>query len=408
MKQFSGTRFSVLIVFCLSLGMVPASNADIAPTERTVTVRFETYPADPMVNDTFMISPVWYSFHDGTFDIFDVGQLAGPAVADFARSWNNFEGLHARFSEEQPEGVFGRIKNIDWQTGGPSGLDPSNEFSVRLNPSEHRFFSFLGRLMPSDDGIVGNDDPHSLELFDGKGRWKGPKVIDVYGTEVLDAGVQLNDETDIQFLDFPGQGIVTEERPINYHPGYNGSQGNPDGTPVNVLGGQYTYQGGASEFVVTYDQATTDFTQANFRIMRIRISTPEADGSYTGSWYNPDRNGEGFSIHVIDRKNPRVVVYWFTYEPDGSGQQVWLLGVDELLDGDQTYTMHRYTGGTFGSTGNPESVMGETVGTLELDFHSCKEASVMFEPEVGSAFPAVSYPIERLAAPSIGLEDACP
>jgi hypothetical protein len=46
--------------------------------------------------------------------------------------------------------------------------------------------------------------------------------------------------------------------------------------------------------------------------------------AYSGVWYTPERNGEGFVIEALP--DDRAVVYWFTYTADGSGQQAWMTG----------------------------------------------------------------------------------
>ena len=50
----------------------------------------------------------------------------------------------------------------------------------------------------------------------------------------------------------------------------------------------------------------------------------------SGAWYNPDANGEGFVVEVIE--DGRGVVYWFTHQPDDSGRQAWMTG-DGHFDG---------------------------------------------------------------------------
>ena len=46
--------------------------------------------------------------------------------------------------------------------------------------------------------------------------------------------------------------------------------------------------------------------------------------AYSGAWYNRERSGEGFVVEVLP--DGRAVVYWFTYTPDGSGDQAWMIG----------------------------------------------------------------------------------
>lgn len=394
-----------ILVAMLPLMGVGAINASETSTVH-VRISFQTYPVDPLGNDALMVSPLWYGFHNGEFDAFQIGQMASEELRTFAENWGQVEGLTEAFDARQPNGVTGSIENLDWRG---TGLDPSNQLIAEVHPIQNRFFSYLGRLTPSDDGFVGNDDPHRIELFDSEGNWKGPQVITVFGTEVLDAGVRENSEMDIQFLtNDVEEASEPEELPIRYHPGYNGSLGNPQGEPQLVLGGEYFDP--VNNFLVEYHEETTDFTQKNFRLMRVRIERYSAlDGRYSGPWYNPARDGEGFSIHVVDREDPRIVIYWFTYAPDGSGEQVWLIGVLPVgEDNLGTVDMFEFRGGEFNSTSNPETAMGEFWGTLTFDFTNCRRGTVAFEPKEGSPYEAGEFSIERLSAPPLGLEEACP
>ena len=50
-----------------------------------------------------------------------------------------------------------------------------------------------------------------------------------------------------------------------------------------------------------------------------------AEGKPTGQWYNPDRNGEGFYVEVIDTGgNLQLGLAMYTYDEEGG--QMWLSG----------------------------------------------------------------------------------
>ncbi len=85
----------------------------------------------------------------------------------------------------------------------------------------------------------------------------------------------------------------------------------------------------------------------------------------SGSWYDPDRNGEGFIIQYID--DSQAIVYWFTF--DETGAQRWFIGpatqsgavlqIDELLITE---------GGEFGPGFEPDQVRRIDVGELRITF----------------------------------------
>lgn len=55
----------------------------------------------------------------------------------------------------------------------------------------------------------------------------------------------------------------------------------------------------------------------------------KAYAGQSGSWYNPDRDGEGFSLQWMSRDE--AVLYWFTYDLEGN--PFWLFGVGTEQDG---------------------------------------------------------------------------
>ncbi len=100
-----------------------------------------------------------------------------------------------------------------------------------------------------------------------------------------------------------------------------------------------------------------------------------AGAEFTGSWYDPTHDGEGFAIEAL--KDGRSLIYWYTYTDDG--QQRWFYGearrvglsliVDELLVTD---------GGLFGPAFNPANVARTPAGTLRIDFDGCNSGTASF------------------------------
>ncbi|MFC1719510.1 putative metal-binding motif-containing protein [Pseudomonadota bacterium] len=105
------------------------------------------------------------------------------------------------------------------------------------------------------------------------------------------------------------------------------------------------------------------------------LNLPSIDSTYSGAWFNPGHDGEGFIIEVLE--NQRALVYWFTY--DDKGNQRWMVGtgaaednqivVGELMDA---------SGGRFGPDYNPADVELKTVGSLSISFQGCEKAIANF------------------------------
>ncbi len=116
----------------------------------------------------------------------------------------------------------------------------------------------------------------------------------------------------------------------------------------------------------------------------------------SGSWFDPDRAGEGFVVQMIP--DERAIVTWFTYPPEGeTGAQAWLIG-SGVIDGNQIVVtgMVRPVGGVFGPEFDPETVVREDWGSLEITFADCDTATANWSGP--PAFGAGSMDLVRLSA----------
>jgi hypothetical protein len=92
-------------------------------------------------------------------------------------------------------------------------------------------------------------------------------------------------------------------------------------------------------------------------------------GFQTGSWYDPDRAGEGWVVEPLG--NDRALVYWFTYPPEGGdGEQAWIGGVGRIIDDgiviDDAFITR---GARFGDAFDPAQVELEAWGKLRMVFY---------------------------------------
>lgn len=108
-----------------------------------------------------------------------------------------------------------------------------------------------------------------------------------------------------------------------------------------------------------------------------------AEAGYTGSWRAPDGSGQGFMFQSLTED--RLLAIWYSYRDDGS--QAWFVGV-----GDQTGPVGRFDfplmqitrGARFGDQFDPDDVVRETWGTMEVDFSSCDQATLEYSGQFGS------------------------
>ena len=113
-------------------------------------------------------------------------------------------------------------------------------------------------------------------------------------------------------------------------------------------------------------------------LLTLMVSTAiEAQDSLnfaSGSWYDPQRNGEGFVVQIIPGGS--ALVTWFTYPPEGEdSQQAWLIGQGTVSGNKITIDqMQRPVGAKFGAGFDPNDVVREDWGSLTLIFNDCNTA----------------------------------
>ncbi len=118
----------------------------------------------------------------------------------------------------------------------------------------------------------------------------------------------------------------------------------------------------------------------------------------SGTWYAPDRNGEGIALQMLE--DGAVAMVWFTYPAQGeAGEQAWLLGVSNALDGSRLRfeRVVRPMGARFGAAFDPADVVNHPWGSIELEFVDCDRLTLRYEGPVG--YGEGERQLERLTAP---------
>lgn len=131
----------------------------------------------------------------------------------------------------------------------------------------------------------------------------------------------------------------------------------------------------------------------------------------SGLWYNPEREGEGFLVEILP--DDRALVYWFTYRPDTSGVQAWVIGDGPLKSyiigtPPPTFPVHAadvthmiQPAGTVSGPGFDSSDIEHVAwGKLRLEFHQRGTAHVHWESQLND-YGSGDYSLERLARPML-------
>ena len=123
----------------------------------------------------------------------------------------------------------------------------------------------------------------------------------------------------------------------------------------------------------------------------------EINNALSGTWWNPDRDGEGFIIDVANAGN--IVISFYTY--DNSGQQMWLIGSGDVDGSVAMIDFYVTEGGFYGSGFDPELVSKVFWGTGIFTFSECATgiADIMPNENFSAEFEDLTTDITRLTVP---------
>ena len=139
-------------------------------------------------------TPFWLGVHDGSFTNFMSGNAASnyPGIEAIAELGDT-AGQSARLLGAQPNA-------FDTTFAEPNGapvFSPGESASMTYDVGDatmNRFFSYASMVVPSNDLFVGNGGG-GIEIFDAGGTFLGPITIEIFGSNVWDAGTEVNDIT---------------------------------------------------------------------------------------------------------------------------------------------------------------------------------------------------------------------
>lgn len=184
----------------------------------------------------FFLTPLWFGLHDGGFDLFDAGSPASSSLEDLAEDGIT-AGIEADFAgPNRRQGVVTGPAGFGSVNPQPPLIDTGETATHSLsinNPSAYRYFSFASMVIPSNDAFIGNADPTAHEVFDALGEFNGPLVIDIFGSDIWDAGTEVNDTLGAAFSTLGGT-ATDESGSVATHPGLANFEGT--GTPVGDIG----------------------------------------------------------------------------------------------------------------------------------------------------------------------------
>ncbi|MBE9050009.1 spondin domain-containing protein [Nostocales cyanobacterium LEGE 11386] len=172
-----------------------------------------------------VVTPLWVGFHDGTFDIFNVGEVASESLERLAE-----DGATAPIASDFLASGAGVVEGTILGPGIsptsppviPPGAIATQRFQIDGSLASSRYFSYASMIVPSNDAFIANDNPLAFRIFDDFGNFLGADFI-VSGNRIWDAGTEVNDEipenTALLGQTTPNTG-VTENGVVTQHPGF--------------------------------------------------------------------------------------------------------------------------------------------------------------------------------------------
>jgi len=187
-----------------------AANAQAA----ILQITFENVGED----DDFALTPLWIGLHDGSFDLFDEGSAASDGLALLAET-GNASLLSDEFGQAGRLQLAG-IGNADGFAGAPvveGGETATGQITLR-NPAAYTFASFASMVIPSNDAFIGNGNPEAYRIFNDDGTFANPAPIELFGSDIWDAGSEVNDAQGAAFSAIGGMD-QRENGVVARHPG---------------------------------------------------------------------------------------------------------------------------------------------------------------------------------------------
>ena len=205
-----------MIVPAIAQAQLKSTATPSTPNDIRVTITNEG-------NSDFTLTPLWFAFQNGGFDLFDSG--AAPTIGLEALAEDGIitpgPGTVSTLEEEfSAAGQPGDLQGAVFAPGGFGGapvIEPGETgtaFITPINPANYQYFTFASMVIPSNDTFIGNESPTQYQVFTPSGDINDPSgtfTIQIFGDDVLDAGTEANDGLGAAFSTLGGTATDTTD-----------------------------------------------------------------------------------------------------------------------------------------------------------------------------------------------------
>lgn len=182
---------SKLIPHCLRTAAGTAAVLALSASAQAAVVNVTVTVQNLAPTNSISFAPLHVGFNNGTFDAFNLGEVATAPIISVAEGGAG-GAWQAAFAAADPTATRGTIGGLLLP-----GSDSSLTFRVdtTLNP----FFTFGAMAVPSNDFFIGNDSPTEYRLFDAHGNLN-LATIGIKADEIWDAGSEVFDPAAAAFV----------------------------------------------------------------------------------------------------------------------------------------------------------------------------------------------------------------
>lgn len=200
---------TLIIYLCLVLLPAFAVTQAHAGPMGNVTLRI-TFENPETNRDGVHISPIFFAFHDGSFDPFSVGDdVNGTQFAEFVKDATGRKvDADAAFSAIVDDAdrdalrfsLPGSGRDTDISNGGQFDPGQSRSVVVNIDTATQDSLFVYGAVLPSSDAFFANQTPLSVSDI----LANGGEYVFFYSTDVYDSGTEDNGVRTADFINTPG------------------------------------------------------------------------------------------------------------------------------------------------------------------------------------------------------------
>jgi len=140
--------------------------------------------------------PVYFAFHNGNFDPFDLGREPSPEFTQqFARDgYSSFTSLDGILTNSNANGVSHVLRNERPSVDGEFQATDSGSFNVVVDRNQQSELFFFSRVLPSNDAFFGSDNSFDLNSL-AEGATITFRIVsaDIFDADVFNNGTGTAD-----------------------------------------------------------------------------------------------------------------------------------------------------------------------------------------------------------------------